>query len=430
MINKRYKRTPRTPSSCPTEKIIRQDERSSGHKQQKNWIKRIFCEMNFCNQEFPMTNDFVKKMSVASLLIAFIWIGTNCTTFRRVEVAPESKSEHVAIMAYNVENLFDTEHDEGTEDYTYLPRSVKAKRPDFMKKCEENDSKRRREECEEFDWNDTYMDRKMRRLTDTLIQVKNGKGPDILILEEVENKRVLEIWKERYLKKLGYESIVHIEGFDTRGIDSAMISKFPVAGEPKLHKIPYKGNNAEDQKWMDRSRGILEATFKLPNGDLLTAWGVHFPSQHNPTYWRSQALDYLTELQKSVPKENLLVVGGDFNIASDEDEKEGLYRRLNTNWLVSHHIGCKTCVGTHYYHTKRSWSFLDALLFRPDLSEHSGTAKWKVINNSIRIPNDGIYQKNAYGSPAAFKPKSPLGVSDHWPMVAVLALREPDKKEK
>lgn len=372
-------------------------------------------------------NFFVKKAGAVTLLIAFVWLGTNCATLKKTDVNYEIKQDHVVIMAYNVENLFDTQHDEGTEDYTYLPLSVKNKSPDILKKCDENDSKRRREECKEFDWNETYAERKMKRLTDSLAQIKNGQGPDILIMEEVENKRVLELWNKNHLKQYGYKTIVHIEGYDKRGIDSAMMSRFPLVGEAKLHKIPFKGTNEEDQKWMGRSRGILEATFQLPNGDLITAFGVHFPSQSNPTYWREQALEFLTELQKAVPKENLLVVGGDFNIASEEDEKSGLYDRLGKNWLVSHQIGCKTCVGTHYYHTKRSWSFLDALLFRPDMAEEKGTAKWKVLNSSIRVPNAGIYQVNKYGSPAAFKPLSPVGVSDHWPVLAVIGLREADK---
>lgn len=373
---------------------------------------------------------FVKKMSVVTLLLAFIWLGTNCATLKKIDPNPENKPDHVVVMAYNVENLFDTQHDEGTEDYTYLPLAVKEKRPDLMKSCESISSKRRREECENFDWNETYLDRKLKRLSDTLAQVKDGKGPDILIMEEVENKRVLEQWNKDYLKKYGYQSIVHIEGFDKRGIDSAMMSKFPLVGEPKLHKIPFKGQNDEDKKWMDRSRGILEATFKMPSGDLITVLGVHLPSQSNPTYWREQAVDYLNELQKTIPKENLLIVGGDFNIAAEEDEKAGLYDRLGKKWLVSHQVGCKTCEGTHYFHPKRSWSFLDALLFRPDMAEKDGTAKWKVINNSIRIPSDGIYQTSQYGSPAAFKPRSPVGVSDHYPLVAVLSLREKPEEKK
>ena len=375
-----------------------------------------------------MNQVFVKKLSISTLLIAFLWLGTNCTSLKKKADSPEAVKENVVVMAYNVENLFDTVHDEGTEDFAYLPVAFKKKRPDILAKCEKIDSARRREECTDNDWNETYLERKMRRLTDTLAQIRDGQGPDILIMEEVENKRVLEQWNKQYLAKFGYQTIVHIEGFDLRGIDSAFMSKFPLVGEPKLHKIPYQGKDEEDKKWMARSRGILEATFQLPSGDKLTVMGVHFPSQANPTYWREQSIDFLNKLQASVPKENLLIVGGDFNIASDEDEKEQLYNRLGKHWLVSHQIGCKGCYGTHYYHAKRSWSFLDALLFRPDMAEENGTAKWKVIYNSIRIPNEGIYQTNAYGSPERFKPRGPTGVSDHWPLIATLTLR--DKSEK
>ena len=38
----------------------------------------------------------------------------------------------ISVMSYNVENLFDTVHDQGKEDYTYLPLSLKQKSPEIQ----------------------------------------------------------------------------------------------------------------------------------------------------------------------------------------------------------------------------------------------------------------------------------------------------------
>jgi hypothetical protein len=34
-------------------------------------------------------------------------------------------AKSIKFMAYNAENIFDTKHDENTDDYTYLPLEVK-----------------------------------------------------------------------------------------------------------------------------------------------------------------------------------------------------------------------------------------------------------------------------------------------------------------
>ena len=41
----------------------------------------------------------------------------------------------VSLMTYNVENLFDTVHDEGKDDYAYLPLSVKQAHPEYLATC-------------------------------------------------------------------------------------------------------------------------------------------------------------------------------------------------------------------------------------------------------------------------------------------------------
>jgi hypothetical protein len=49
----------------------------------------------------------------------------------------------------------------------------------------------------------------------------------------------------------------------------------------------------------------------------------------------------------------------------EEDETSGYFKTtLNSAWFVSHFEGCKSCEGTHYYHPKTEWSFLDAILVR------------------------------------------------------------------
>lgn len=329
----------------------------------------------------------------------------------------------ISVMAYNVENLFDTEHDKGTEDFTFLPKSLKSV-SEIQRGCLTL-TPYRQKECFETDWNDEKLDLKLARLTDVITQVNSGRGPDLLLMEEVENIKVLERWNQKFLKGLGYQSVVLIEGPDVRGIDVAMMSRLPLDGKPVLHKIPFVATNEKDKEWMGRSRGILEATFVLPDGQKLTAFGVHFPSQHNPTPWREQAIAYLNKLKAGLPKDRLVIAGGDFNISREEDNKSQLFsEKIGKNWKVSHYVGCEQCVGTHNY--KRTWSFLDALIFDQGMME-SGSAPWFVDLKSISVPNRSRYQMTRFFTPARFDENKPAGVSDHWPIYMVIKPRNVQK---
>ncbi|MCO4755188.1 MAG: hypothetical protein KC478_11955, partial [Bacteriovoracaceae bacterium] len=41
----------------------------------------------------------------------------------------------VTLMSYNVQNLFDTTHDAGKDDYTYLPYKLKSQSPEIQNHC-------------------------------------------------------------------------------------------------------------------------------------------------------------------------------------------------------------------------------------------------------------------------------------------------------
>ena len=89
-----------------------------------------------------------------------------------------------------------------------------------------------RDECLYLDWSDAALDFKLGVLAATIRQVNDGRGADIIALQEVENVAVLERLRSEYLGDLGYLPAILVEGTDTRGIDVAFLSKLPLLGEP------------------------------------------------------------------------------------------------------------------------------------------------------------------------------------------------------
>lgn len=344
------------------------------------------------------------------LLLAFGLAG--CAT----SPVPTPDQSRVSLMTWNVENLFDTTHDDGKEDFAYLPRSVKQAHPEYLATCAKISVQAWRDECENNDWTDARLDEKLTRLADVIGQIADGRGPDILLLEEVENRNVVEMLNAR-LGKSAYQTRVLLEGWDERGIDTAVLSRLQQWGEPILHRVPYRNENGDDSDKTGKTRGILEVRLLLPGGQKASVFAVHLPSGGGPGYLRRQAVDYLAELKRQLPADVLPIVGGDFNInAGEERQHHYIANGLASTWSVSHLIGCSDCKGSYYYHRNREWSFFDMLLFPKEMTS-VGFNGWKVDPTSVRLANHSRYQVNKWGSPARFEGgKYAEGVSDHWPM--------------
>ncbi len=323
----------------------------------------------------------------------------------------------VFVMSYNVENLFDTEHDEGKDDWTYLP--VASKKNDLHKKrCSETSSgKQRSNECENFDWNETELKTKLERIGRIITTANNGKCADVLILIEIENLKVLERLRTEFLGACSYKPGILLEGGDRRGIDTAILSRFERVGEARLHPVEFVESRRNGEN--PRSRDILEASLKLPSGDILTAFAVHFPAPYHPFSERQEALETLNKAaRKAAAEAHVVIAAGDFNINAKEDSR--LYRAVaSKDWLVSHLEGCRQCLGTHYFKKEDSWSFLDSIMVFKDSKVHPPW-QWTMDAESVALVKGLDFQTDAAGLPMAWENSSLPGQSDHLPITVQL----------
>ncbi len=332
-------------------------------------------------------------------------------------VSPVKEAGEISLMTFNVENMFDNTHDEGTFDYTNLPLAEKN-HPDVQNYCASITSEHYKKECLEKDWTDEAVEFKLSQIEKTIRFTEKGLGPDIIFLAEVENIKILNRLANTNLKGLGYKSRVLIEGPDTRGIDPAILSKFPVKGTPILHIIPYQESDPEKLKNALKSRGIIEATFILPNDRDLTVMAVHFPSQANPSDWRRQAATFLKlKMQEYQNQGRAVIAGGDFNIIKTEESDRGYFSEiLSAVGQVSHFVGCKTCEGTHYH--KGEWSFLDVIVVGHKIHK-AGLALVTDSIMTVKAP----HHVDQNGIPIRFDEVKRIGVSDHLPLYIRLKIK-------
>lgn len=363
----------------------------------------------------------VKKMkNLRRFSLMFIFVAI----FYPLSLFPETYQD-ISIMTYNAENLFDTEHDEGKNDYTYLPLEFKRKNKVLMqKKCPQNPHWRK--SCFQMDWSQEKLKTKIERFSGSILANSNGKGPDILMLQEVENIHVLNELKNYLNQKNPDKKYIHsilIEGKDERGIDTAILSRLPLVSNsiPKLHNIKLQ---------QDYTRGILQADFQLPSGEVLTVLVFHFPSQRNPVQKRETGFLRLNEIGKEILKKNpsrLIIAGGDSNVIQKEHH---IFTELTENlWDDSLEFPIKKekkVGGTHYY--RGHWSMLDVFLMNHNLTEKNLKQKgYRLKNQSIRVATRFPLQKykNKKGDvvPKRYSHPKYYGVSDHFPVMLELEFK-------
>jgi len=315
----------------------------------------------------------------------------------------------VILMTFNVENLFDTDHDEGKEDYTFLPLSLK-KAKNYNKQCRKIKRESWKQECLNLDWSKETLSLKLKALGETVLKVNNGIGPDLIVLQEVENIKVLKQLRDEYLKPAHYLEPVLLEGGDIRGIDVALMTRLPIKGQPKLHNIYFKSINNEQK--LD-TRGILDVSVILPDDQksILRILGVHFPAPFHPANLRVDALRALNYLEQE--SKNLIVAMGDMNIPVEESKSNKEIQKELQQWIVADEY-CKHCKGTAYYPPKKSWSFLDKILVSKKFLDKK--SKWKWNEKSVRVENGYLEQIKKDGTPNSFDSKTGKGVSDHCPL--------------
>ena len=331
---------------------------------------------------------------------------------------PEPIGQAVSIMTFNVENLFDNIDDPGKDDGTYRPLDAKQSET-HIAACNEIEVESWRNRCLYLDWSDATIAHKLSVIAATIKQVDAGRGPDIIAFQEIENSAILDRLRDEYLTESDYGPAILIEGQDDRGIDVAFLSRLPVTGSPILHPLTIDG--FEDR--IGDTRGVLQTTFMLPDGNLLTGFSVHFPAPFHPTAMREAAYRHLTELKNALPADHNVFAAGDFNTTSGEDaEKRMLERFVRPHWQVVHDA-CESCPGTHFYARDQVWSFLDMILYFPAGSEKT---TWSIRANSAQIANKNPDQVQPPGIPLRYNAAERIGVSDHWPLVVSI---EPSAKQ-
>ena len=329
-------------------------------------------------------------------------------------LSAQKKFSVYGVGFYNMENLFDTCHDEGKRDYEFLPTGS-------------------------YRWNGMKYTHKLhnmaRALADLGTDVLPNVGCAFVGLAEVENHKVLDdLTAQPQLAQRGYR-YVHVEGPDRRGIDCALLYNPSLFSVRTVKLVPYIQTLAKDSDFL--TRGFLTICGTLA-GEPVAVVVCHLPSRFSDSFYREQGARQIRAIKDSLLREDSackVLVMGDMNDdpinksicealggkgQSDEVGNDDMYNP----W---YNILVKEGVGTLFY--QGAWNLFDQILLSPNLLNRHGTKDfatlkyWKhqIFKRDYLFQTEGKYK----GSPKRTTAGGVWldGFSDHLP-VAVYLVKE------
>ena len=340
-----------------------------------------------------------------SLLVVMFLIGTMNAQ------AQEKKFSVYAIGFYNLENLFDTCHDAGKNDYEYLP-----------------DGRNK--------WSGLKYTSKLRNMARVLSEMGTDKLPLVgcaaIGVSEVENAKCLtDLCNQEPLKARNFQ-FCHIEGPDHRGVDCGLLYNPSLFTVRDVKLVPYIYRLPKDS--MRATRGFLVVSGTMAD-EHVTIIVNHLPSRGTTSFYREEGGSQLRVVKDSLIKEDpnvKLFIMGDMN----DDPKDpsmsvalGAKRKIEqakeqtdlyNPWWDIHASG----TGTLMY--DGAWNLFDQIILSNSLLNQKGqrdysTLKFwqpQIFRRDYLFQQEGKYKGNTLRTHAGGVWLD--GYSDHLPTLVYL----------
>ena len=241
---------------------------------------------------------------------------------------------------WNVENLFDCQHDSLKEDHEFLPEG-------------------------EYHWTKGRYWKKLDNLSRTIAAIAGeGDWPMVIGMCEVENDSVLRDLTRRSPLRIARYAYIHEEGPDVRGVDVAMLYdslQFRLLGHETVH-IPSAEQGFRPTRDILHVYGLTSA---LP--DTLHIIIVHLPSRagsgRKGDVHRRLAVGTLCRLLDDLEGKDVMLMG-DFNAEPGDAIFRSIRERM-TSLMPQSKKELRKAQGTYYF--RKLWSYLDHIFVSPRL---------------------------------------------------------------
>jgi len=266
---------------------------------------------------------------------------------------------------------------------------------------------------------------KLSRLSDALLRLNGGRGPDILAVAEVESLRAAQLLADALNKQLSdpglhYRNILMKEIGAGRHISPAILTRLPV----QRNRTRLRGKRLR----------ILEGHI-LVDGHELVVIASHWTSRvrGRTEGQRAKYGDQIYGAFKGMflrnPKVDFLVCG-DFNDNPDDPsvtdhlravgDRQAVLKSQPEPLLLNLMAGKDTTRGWGTEYNRGRWSIFDQIAVSPGLLDDSG---WSCDPDSVQVINALVRPHDRKGRPWRFgtpRDQHERGYSDHFPVTVRL----------
>ena len=313
---------------------------------------------------------------------------------------------------YNLENLFDTCHDAGKNDYEYLPDGANR-------------------------WTGLKYSSKLKNMARVLSEMGTDKLPGVgcaaIGVSEVENAKCLEdLCNQEPLKAKNFKYLL-LEGPDRRGVDCGLVYNPKLFQVRDVKLVPYIYILPEDSA--RATRGFLTVSGTLA-GEHVTIVVNHLPSRGATSFYREeggrQIRLLVDSLVKADPNVKILVMGDMNDDPQDKSMAEALGAKRKMKDVPNEPSGLwnpwwdvlASGTGTLQYDGK--WNLFDQIIVSNALLDRDGKKDYKtlklwnyqIFRRDYLFQKEGKYKGNTLRTHAGGAWLN--GYSDHLPTVVYL----------
>ena len=313
---------------------------------------------------------------------------------------------------YNLENLFDTCHDAGKNDYEYLPDGANR-------------------------WTGLKYSSKLKNMARVLSEMGTDKLPGVgcaaIGVSEVENAKCLEdLCNQEPLKAKNFKYLL-LEGPDRRGVDCGLVYNPKLFQVRDVKLVPYIYILPEDSA--RATRGFLTVSGTLA-GEHVTIVVNHLPSRGATSFYREeggrQIRLVVDSLVKADPNVKILVMGDMNDDPQDKSMAEALGAKRKMKDVPNEPGGLwnpwwdvlASGTGTLQYDGK--WNLFDQIIVSNALLDRDGKKDYKtlklwnyqIFRRDYLFQKEGKYKGNTLRTHAGGAWLN--GYSDHLPTVVYL----------
>ena len=348
-------------------------------------------------------------MKTKILLAGFLMLSVFFANSQNKKAANNSivDVELSCIAFYNLENLFDTIHDVGKNDYEYLPDGTNK-------------------------WNTRKYTSKLHNMSYAISQIgldRSPVGAVIIGVSEVENQRVLDdLVKQPRIADRNYQVVLH-EGPDRRGVDVGLLynPRYFTMSNSKSVRLNY----AADTTF--RTRDQLVVSGYLQNEKIHVIVN-HWPSRTGGELRSRPLRNAAAALTRSIvdslfniePKAKIIIMGDLNDDPADESCAVVLGAKRDANKVKDGELynvfwkTHKSGTGTLLYNGK--WNLFDQIIISSELlnADNNSLRFWKseIFRRDFLLQQEGRYK----GSPLRTTAGGVWlnGYSDHLPTIIYL----------